>query len=70
MYPDLKDKVAVVTGGYKGLGRAVSLALAKAGSRVAIAARSQRACAALAGEIQAAGQVAIPECGSHPGQIR
>lgn len=37
----LKDKVAIVTGGNSGFGRATSVALAKEGVRVAIAARSK-----------------------------
>jgi NADP-dependent 3-hydroxy acid dehydrogenase YdfG len=37
----LKDKVAIVTGGNSGFGRATSLMFAKEGVRVAIAARSK-----------------------------
>ena len=35
----IKDKVAIVTGASSGIGHATSLALAKAGAKVAIAAR-------------------------------
>jgi len=38
----LKDRVAIVTGGNSGFGRATSLVLAKQGVRVAIAARSMQ----------------------------
>jgi NAD(P)-dependent dehydrogenase (short-subunit alcohol dehydrogenase family) len=37
---DLSGKVAVVTGGGRGIGRAIALALAKAGADVAVAART------------------------------
>ena len=38
---DLAGKVALVTGGGRGIGRATALALAGAGADVAVAARSQ-----------------------------
>jgi NAD(P)-dependent dehydrogenase (short-subunit alcohol dehydrogenase family) len=55
MYPEFQDQVAIVTGGYKGLGGAVSLALASAGARVVIAARSRDQCAEMAGKINSTG---------------
>ena len=38
---DLTDHVAVVTGGSKGLGKAMAAGLASAGSRVALVSRNQ-----------------------------
>jgi 3-oxoacyl-[acyl-carrier protein] reductase len=55
----LKDKVAVVTGASQGIGRATSLALAEAGARVAVTARSAEKLAALAAEITQAGGEAL-----------
>jgi 3-oxoacyl-[acyl-carrier protein] reductase len=55
----LKDKVALVTGASQGIGRATSLALAEAGAKVAVAARSADKLASLAGEIEAAGGAAL-----------
>jgi NAD(P)-dependent dehydrogenase (short-subunit alcohol dehydrogenase family) len=52
---DLTGKVAVVTGGSRGLGRAMSIGLAEAGAAVAIASRKIAVCEALAAEIEASG---------------
>ena len=38
---ELKDKVAIVTGGTQGIGRATALRLAQEGARVVIAARGR-----------------------------
>jgi len=40
MIPDLMDKIALVTGAGRGIGRSVSLALAEAGARVIVCART------------------------------
>ena len=54
----LKDRVALVTGASRGIGRAVALGLAKAGAHVVITSRSLGALEALDDEIQAAGGAA------------
>ncbi|GAC1617312.1 MAG: 3-oxoacyl-[acyl-carrier-protein] reductase [Candidatus Acidiferrum sp.] len=51
----LKDKVAIVTGASQGIGRDTALALAEAGSKVAVAARNEEKLTALVSEIKAAG---------------
>jgi NAD(P)-dependent dehydrogenase (short-subunit alcohol dehydrogenase family) len=50
---DLTDRIALVTGGSRGLGREMVLAFARAGADVVIASRKQDACQALAEEVQA-----------------
>ncbi|MBA2947849.1 SDR family NAD(P)-dependent oxidoreductase [Streptomyces himalayensis] len=60
---DLSGRTAVVTGGSRGIGRAIARALAEAGADVVIASRKQEACESAAAEIhQATGRraVAVP----------
>jgi NAD(P)-dependent dehydrogenase (short-subunit alcohol dehydrogenase family) len=61
-YPrfDLTGKVAMVTGAARGLGRAISLALAHAGADVALGLRDVNADARLTEEIRKLGRRALP----------
>jgi NAD(P)-dependent dehydrogenase (short-subunit alcohol dehydrogenase family) len=57
----LKDKVAVVTGASRGIGRAIALELAKEGCDLIIAARDATALAALSHEIRGYGRRAMAQ---------
>jgi NAD(P)-dependent dehydrogenase (short-subunit alcohol dehydrogenase family) len=57
---DLSNQVALVTGAARGLGRAISLALAHAGADVALGLRDVSTAGELAAEIQALGRRALP----------
>ena len=52
---NLQGRIALVTGASQGIGRAVALELARAGARVAVAARNEARLAEVVAEIEAAG---------------
>jgi NAD(P)-dependent dehydrogenase (short-subunit alcohol dehydrogenase family) len=57
---DLTDQIALVTAAGRGLGRAISLALAHSGANVAVGLREVHEHGNLTGEIEALGRQALP----------
>lgn len=58
---DLTDRVVLITGGSRGLGREMAFAAARCGADVVIASRKLDACQATAAEIEAeTGRAALP----------
>jgi NAD(P)-dependent dehydrogenase (short-subunit alcohol dehydrogenase family) len=65
---DLTDRVVLITGGSRGLGREMALAAARCGADVVIASRKYETCVATAAEIEAqTGRTAMPY-GVHVGR--
>lgn len=56
---DLSGKTALVTGGSRGLGRAMSLALAERGADLIVVSRNAESCEVVAGEIRGLGRRAL-----------
>src|SRR5437867_6486791 len=57
---ELQGQVAIVTGGGRGIGRAIALRLAREGASVAVADLDEAGASAVAGEIAAVGGQAVP----------
>jgi NAD(P)-dependent dehydrogenase (short-subunit alcohol dehydrogenase family) len=55
----LTDKVALITGGGRGIGKAVALAYAREGARIAICSRTEAELQNAAREIQALGRTCL-----------
>ena len=62
---DLSGKTAIVTGGGRGIGRAIAIGLGAAGANVVLAGRTAEQLEAVAAEIRAAGAKALPVVTDH-----
>lgn len=59
----LKDRVSLITGGGRGIGRAIALRVAREGSKVVIVSRSQSQVEGVAEEIKSIGAESLPVLG-------
>jgi len=61
---DLTDQVAVITGSSRGIGRAIALAMARAGARIVVSSRKLAACESVVEEIRGSGGQAVAVAGN------
>jgi NAD(P)-dependent dehydrogenase (short-subunit alcohol dehydrogenase family) len=68
---DIEGRVAIITGGSRGLGRAIALGFGARGAKIVVASRKEEACLAVADEITAAGGEAraVPTHVGHPEEL-
>jgi dehydrogenase/reductase SDR family protein 4 len=59
-YLSLEGKVALITGGSRGIGRAIALTFADAGADIVISSRKQPALDEVAAEVREMGRRALP----------
>jgi NAD(P)-dependent dehydrogenase (short-subunit alcohol dehydrogenase family) len=67
-HTDLSDRVAIVTGASRGIGRAIAEAFADAGARVVLTSRTQETLDEVAADIEANGGTALP-IAAHAGEF-
>ena len=65
---DLTDRVAIVTGGSRGIGRSIVHGFAAAGAKVTVASRKAGACEQVISELTAVGAEALPVA-THMGDL-
>ncbi len=68
---DLSGRTAIITGGSRGIGRAIAIGFASLGAQVVVASRNADACAAVAADISADGgsALAVPTHVGDPAQL-
>ena len=65
---DLTGRVAIVTGGSRGIGRSIALGFAQHGANVVISSRDQSSCEKAVSEITKIGGTAVP-IAAHMGKL-